>query len=214
MKQYHVFDMDGTLVDSMPYWSRKVLRILEHEGIEYNAETLLPYVVTLGDSGTAAYYKTLGVKMSIDEMKRMMDEYALDCYSNRIALKPGVAAYVRSLKEQGCRLYVLTASPRHMGEPCLRRNGVWQYFDGFYSTEDFKTYKNDVKIYGMMEKAIGCDRDDVMFYDDSIYAIRAAKQAGWAVTGVYDEFSKTKIDEIRQTADRYIDGFDELIKEQ
>ena len=208
MDQIHLFDMDGVLTDSMGPWINKMLRILDEHRIPY-PEGVVRTITPLGDKGTAAYFISLGVPATVDELVAEMDKTALENYRHKIPLKPGVADYVRRLKEAGDRLYVLTASAHRMCDPCLQRNGIFDLFDEVWSTEDFGLTKDKVEIYWKAAERIGCKPEEILFYDDNLNALKTGKKAGLHVIGVYDSFSEEDTPEIRAITEKYIHSFAE-----
>lgn len=202
-----IFDFDGTLVDSMPTWKKKVTRILENEGIGYDDE-LIKTITPLGDIGTAKYFKdVLGVRSSIEEMILQMNSFAINEYKNNISLKAGIAEYLGFLKRNNCSLNILTASPREMLIPCLKRNGIYDMFDNIWSCTDFDKTKSDPSIYIDVASRLSIDPDRVVFFDDNICAIVAAKESGMHTIGVYDKSGEFFADEMIRTADLYIRSF-------
>ena len=210
MIQAYLFDFDGTLVDSMPYWSQKMLRILNHCGVSYPND-IIKRITPLGDAGTAKYFRDeLGVPLSLEEMYDMMDEYALPKYRDVIEAKPGVIAYLQKLKNAGCSLNVLTASPHKMLDPCLKRIGIYDLFDNVWSCDDFATTKSDPAIYVRAAEKIGAAVAEVAFFDDNIGALRTAADAGMYSVGVYDPTAEDFTAQMKETADRYVRSFEEL----
>ena len=210
-KKYYIFDFDGTLVDSMPYWARKMIRILDKSNVKYPSD-IITTVATLGDLGTAKYFKdVLGVNFSIEEMLKMMDEYALPKYKNEIGLKDGVFDALCAFKKRGVSLNVLTASPHKMLDPCLKRNDLFNLFDNVWATDDFSLPKTDVNIYKSALTKLGAGATETAFFDDNLSALETAKKAGLFTVGVYDETSKTFIQKIKSTANKFIYSFSELI---
>jgi len=206
----YIFDFDGTLVDSMPYWSEKMMRILRKSGVGYPSD-VIKIITTLGDAGTARYFReTLGVTYSDDEMFEMMDGYAIPMYRDVIPAKDGVAEYLTMLKNAGCSLNVLTASPHKAVDPCLKRLGMYGMFDNVWSTDDFGLPKSDVRIYHEAVKRIGTDIGNAAFFDDNIGAVRTSKAAGLYTVGVYDDTAKDFTEEMKSTADIYVRSFREL----
>lgn len=210
MKKYHIFDLDGTLVDSMPHWSRKMLRILDACGIAY-PQNIISVIAPLGDRATAEYFSTLGVPYTVEEMLQKMNEYAFKKYKESIRAKPFVQEYLQWLKAQGCKLYVLTASPHSMTDVCLKHNRIYELFDEVWSVDDFSAVKSSPEIYRQAAGRIGCETSDMAFYDDNLLALRAGKSAGVRCVGVYDSFSSGYEDEIRKISDQYIRAFSELL---
>ncbi len=210
MHHTYIFDFDGTLVDSMPSWAEKVLNILRECGVEYPAD-IINTVTPLGDRGTAEYMRdVLGVPLSLEEIFRQMDEYALPKYRDEIVLKEGVREYLARLRRAGCTLHVLTASPHKMVDPCLKRLGIFDWFDNVWSTDDFGMVKSDTRIYLAAADRIGADVSDAAFFDDNLMAIRTARAAGMYAVGVYDASSDALVEEIRAAADLYVRSMSEL----
>lgn len=211
MGRAYIFDFDGTLVDSMPCWSEKMLNILKNEGVDYPAD-IIKIITPLGDAGTADYFReVLGIRLSKEQMFARMDAYALPRYRDEIQLKPGVWDYLHKLKGQGCSLHVLTASPHKMVDPCLRRNGVYELFGHVWSCEDFGTTKSDPGIYLRAAERIGVSVKDAVFFDDNLLAIQTASKAGMETVGVYDATGEEFAAQLIQSADRYIRSFEELL---
>ena len=192
----YLFDFDGTLVDSMPYWSEKMLNILREFRIPY-PDNIIKIIAPLGDVGTAEYFRdTLGVPLTVEEMIERMDAYALDKYSNTIELKAGVYDYLQALKSAGCSINI------------LKRTGIYDLFDHIWSTEDCGKTKRDVTLFTDAAAILGRDVADVAFFDDNFYAISTAVKAQMYTVAVYDLSCADYEPELRRIADRYIESFE------
>ncbi len=213
MKRVFLFDFDGTLVDSMPTFTGMMSRILDENGIPWDAEVLRT-VTPLGYRGAAEYFRELGIDLPIDVMIERMYELALEEYRTRIPLKAGVAETLRALAAAGADLNILTASPHAALDVVLERHGITPLFHEVWSSEDFGTTKSDPAIYEMAAKRLGCTVGEVVFVDDNLTAVRTAKAAGMRAVGIFDESSAERADEIRAVADRYVMEISELLAEQ
>ena len=209
MKAY-LFDFDGTLVDSMPYYAATMLRILDENNIKY-PENVIKIITPLGYGGAADYFIKLGMNKSKEEIVSIMNQYLLEAYSKHIPAKSNVERVLRELKARGADLNVLTASPHAMLDPCLERLGVAELFTNIWSCEDFNTTKADPNIYHMAAQRIGVSLEDVLFLDDNYNADKTAKTAGMPVCGVFDPSSEEYTEEIKSITDYYITDFIELL---
>lgn len=211
--EIYVFDLDGTLVNSMPYFKRAMLSIAEDEGLEYD-EDLIKILTPLGYVGGAKYYiDTYGVDATVEELCERVRVRLVDAYTNDIKLKDGVREYLTALSESGARLFVLTASPHSVTDVCLRSNGVFDLFEQVWSVEDFALTKSDTRIFFEVAKAIGCGTSDVHYFDDSLIALENAKGAGYITYGVYDSQSDEELIRMRdELADVTVMSFTELLK--
>lgn len=205
-----LFDFDGTLVDSMPTYISVMLRILDENHIPYG-DDIMKTITPLGYVGTAKYYVQMGLDLPEDEIIATMHRYAAEGYLHHIPAKDNVPEVLRKLKEKGCRLNVLTASPHAMLDPCLKRLGLYDLFDHVWSCEDFHTTKSDPNIYRLAAEQIGVPIGEILFLDDNYNADLCAKQSGIGVCGVYDPSSAEYEDEIRSVSDLYIHDFSELL---
>ena len=209
MKAY-IFDLDGTLIDSMPYFAKTMLGILDEHGISYG-EDMVKTVTPLGYLGTAEYFISLGVRKTADELVRRMLERITVEYERNIPLKHGVAKGLAYLKDKGLSLNILTASPHALLDPCIKRLGVYGLFDNVWSSDDFGKKKSEPEIYELTAKKLGIEVGDVCMVDDNLTAIRAARSAGLHTLGVYDESSEDLVLKMRSTADGYLIDFSEIV---
>ena len=206
----YLFDFDGTLVDSMPTYIGIMLSILDEHKIEYTPD-IIKIITPLGYGGAAKYYRTLGVNVPEDELTEDMRSRALHAYTYEIGEKEGVIETLLKMKEQGCSLNVLTASPHVALDPCLKRLGIYDLFDNVWSCEDFGTTKSDTAIYAMAAERIGVAKESVIFVDDNINAVMTAKAAGMISYGIYDGSSADMVEEMKRATDGYVHLFRELL---
>jgi HAD superfamily hydrolase (TIGR01509 family) len=212
MKTSYLFDFDGTLVDSMPTFVSAMLRILDENGIIYD-NSVIKTITPLGVAGTAEYYvNTLGVNKTKEEVMLLMKEYMKDAYFNTIPAKKNVISTLKTLKEKGISLNVLTASPHVTLDACLKRLDMWDLFDNVWSCDDFNTTKSNPEIYKKSAEKLGKSVEKIIFVDDNFNAVKTAKQAGMQAFGIYDDSSKDYIDEIKSVADRYLEKLSDLLE--
>lgn len=208
-----LFDFDGVLVDSMPYWGGTMLRFLEENRLDYPAD-IIRRITPLGNGGAVNYFREhLGLTATADEGVARVLEMMLPDYRDRIPLKDGVRDYLLAAKEAGYRLNVLTASPHTTVEPCLERNGVRHLFENIWSCEDFATTKSDPAIYTAAAARLGLSVEDCLFFDDNIIAAQTAHSAGMPTVGIYDASGESFANEMKATLPRYVHSFAELMSD-
>lgn len=206
----YLFDLDGTLVDSMPVYGVTMVRFLDERNIKYS-DNIREIVTPLGYMGTAEYFKELGVAMPVEEIVRALKEEIKKEYENNIPAKKNVVSTLTTLKNRGARLNVLSASPREFITCCLRRLGVLNLFENVWSSDDFNTKKTDPQIYKQAAQRLGVSTEEIIFLDDNYTALKTAKSAGMHVYGVYDETSKNREEDMRLLSEKYIKDFNELL---
>lgn len=202
MKKTYLFDLDGTLIDSMGVFTESMYAVLDKYQIKYD-ERVINELTPLGTEGILRYFLELGINATPIEILDFIMSFMLDAYQNKIPLKETVYDTLKALKERGDSLNVLTASPHLTLDPCLKRLGVFDLFDNVWSCDDFNTTKSNPEIYKSVADKLKVKPCDIIFVDDNIKAINTAKSAGLKVLGVYDKSSKDFAEDIKKTADGY-----------
>lgn len=205
-----VFDLDGTLVDSMQRYARGILSVLEDEGISYEPD-LIKVLTPLGYTKSAELYRTMGVPGTVEEIVRRIENKLVEQYANHIPLKAGVGDYLHKRKVEGAKLYVLTASPHIITDICLQHNGVYDLFDRVWSVEDYGIPKGDVRVYEAVADRIGCSTSDITFFDDNLTALSTGKAAGCYCVAVYDRHTEEEFAALCAVGDRVIRSFEDLL---
>ena len=209
-RKVYVFDLDGTLVNSMPRYEAGMLSILDEAGIAYG-DDLIKIITPLGYTKTAEYYiNELGLDDSVASIVSKMENKLVYEYSNNIFLKPGVNEYVRRLHADGARLFVLTASPHIVTDVCLKHNGIYDLFETVWSVEDFGLSKSGTELFCEVARRIGCERDEINYFDDSLIALKNAKKSGYITYAVYDRHEPDEIERMKNEYDIFVGSFEEL----
>ena len=205
-----VFELDGTLVDSMARYAAAILSVLEEEGIPYEPD-LIKVLTPLGYTKSAELYQTMGVPGTVEEIVRRIENKLVEQYANHIPLKAGVGDYLRKRKAEGARLYVLTASPHIVTDICLQHNDVYDLFDRVWSVEDYGIAKGDVRVYEAVADRIGCSTADITFFDDNLTALSTGKAAGCYCVAVYDRHTEAEYASLCAAGDMSIRSFTNLL---
>lgn len=206
-----IFDMDGTLVDSMPYWRGHMLNYLKEKkaDIPPNLEEL----VNTAGSFSVILKLVQKVDPSITREKMIEDYHALMAkdYKSTIVLKPYVREYLEKLEQEAMPMAIATATPRELFIPMLQRLELESYFDFYITVPEIGIRKSEPAIYDYCALQFDLPRADCAVFEDTIQAITTASTAGFYTVGVADEVSQWVAEDIKSTADQYIESFQELL---
>ena len=204
-KRFAIFDMDGTLVDSMGYWKGLVGEYLARLGIANIPEDLPQRLMSMTmTQGAELLIRTFGLSDTAEEMIARQNAIMEDHYRRDIPLKPGVKAYLQSLREQEVQMCVASATAEPLIKACLTRLGVRDYFRFILSCESIGVSKERPDIFHLAAKRLGAKPGDIAVYEDALHAAKTAKAAGYYVVAVYDENGKDRWEEIKALADEFI----------
>ena len=211
MQKVYIFDLDGTLVDSMPVGIGIVLGFLDEKGISY-PDDIVATLTPLGYKGSAKYiadHLTGGYQG--EKIYEYFKAETLRAYGETIPLKAHVKETLEGMKAQGYRLNVLTASPQLLTDICMKRLGVYDLFENVWSIDAFGLTKADEEIYLEAARRLGVSPEECIMADDNLNVLKTAKKVGMATVGVYDDSSKDVMEEMRSIADKYVVDFAELL---
>ncbi len=201
-----IFDVDGTLLDSMSVWDtigEDYLRSIGYTPKENLNETFQGMSL----HQAAQYYRSeYGVELSLDEIMDGVNGLLEDFYRSKAPLKPGAGEFVRELYCRGVRLCIATATERSLVEAALRRHGVLGCFDGVLTCTAVGFGKDRPFIYRQALEHIGGDRSSVVVFEDALHAARTAKADGFPVAAVYD-IHKKRQEDLKALADIYLTDF-------
>ena len=208
----YIFDLDGTLVDSMTNgWIKMLREFLVKRNANFTPE-VIKQGIALGLYGVAEdFKKRFSLLETVEEIVAEFKSVLRVKYETAIPQKSNVRETLTVLKERGISLNVLTASPHEFLDPSTKRLGLYELFDNVWSIEDFPTTKAAPLIYKTVAEKLGLPIEECVMVADSVAALKPAREAGMKTVGVYDEFSAGYEAEMREIADKYIYDFEELL---
>ena len=208
-KQFAIFDMDGTLIDSMGFWKHLASEYLISKGVRQIPEEILERIKPMTMSESAALFQLeFGLSGNPEaEMNAMMNDH----YCNDIPLKPGVRRYLQRLRSRGVRMCVASATAEPLMEACLKRLKVRDYFEFLLSCETVGAGKCSPLVYHESSRRFGALPAEIAVYEDALYAVQTAKEAGYFVVGVFDESAADNWYTIEKAADELILTWEELV---
>ncbi len=195
-KKCLVFDVDGTLLDSMPMWARLDMDYLESMG--YHPEPDFCTKVKMMTISDASIFirDYFGVEKSPEVITKEIMEIACSHYENDLLLKPGAADLIKTLKNMGYHIVVATANEYDMVKKCLERNQIMQYMDGLVTCTMVGCSKQRPDVYLKACEITDSTVEESVIFEDSSFAINTAIKAGFDVVGVYDATEEDKWEEI------------------
>lgn len=210
-KKAVIFDLDGTLVDSMWMWEKIDIEYLGRYGISL-PEDLQREIEGMSFSETAVYFKErFQLQESLEEIKDTWNEMAYEKYTKEVRLKQGVKELLSYCKAQGIFMAIATSNSRHLVESTVSALEIEDYFNYIVTACEVKKGKPAPDVYLMAASKLGVDPKDCLVFEDIVMGIQAGKGAGMEVCAVEDDYSLYQKEEKMAMADYYIKDFSEMI---
>ena len=181
-----IFDLDGVLADSEPWWNEIDAKLLAEHGVIYRGEY---HRNVLGVSYRLAvefYKKTFGLSVPTEEMMRRRGEIATEFFANRIDLFPSVNPTLEELRQMNLRLAVATSSVSASARPFLDRHKLTSFFEVIVTGEEVDRGKPHPDIYLRAAEKLNVATDASLVIEDSLSGIAAAKAANMRVAAIPD----------------------------
>lgn len=206
-----IFDMDGTLLDSMDVWKQIDLEFLEARSL-IPPEGMAHEIEGMSFHETAIYFKEkFGLLETLEEIEDIWHRAAYDKYARQVKLKTRARELLEELKARKIRLGIATSNSKELSYSCLEAHGIRQMFDSIVTGSDVSHGKPDPEIYLTAAENMGVFPSGCLVFEDVVMGIQAGISAGMRTCAVYDEFSAGYDEEKRKLADYYIYSFEELI---
>ena len=206
-----IFDIDGTLCDSMGVWTDVDDIFLEkyhltepegfHEGMEGKSY-----------SETAEYFLELFPELphTRQELEDEWHEMVFDIYTKEMPLKKGAYEFILEMYKSGKKLGIATSNSRDLAEGLLKNNGIWKYLDSVWTADEANAGKPAPDVYLRVAECLGVEPKKCLVFEDVPKGILAGKNAGMKVCAVEDNFSKSQEKLKRELADFYIQDYDDI----
>ncbi len=211
--QSAIFDMDGTLLDSMHIWQDVGPKALRSIGIEPSPDLGARLMLMTFRDGAALCKEEYHLSQSVEEIMEMTKALVRDFYENQVQPKPGVVKFLSLLKMEGVWMYIATNTDRDLVEAALRHTGLEGFFRGVLTCAEVGAGKKDSpEIYERAMRRLQSNKKDTVVFEDALHAVQTAKAAGFRVCGVYDPSAEADQEAIRSLSDYYIRSFEEMFE--
>jgi hydroxymethylpyrimidine kinase/phosphomethylpyrimidine kinase len=202
-----IFDLDGTLIDSMFIWDTFGEDYLKSFGIEPK-ENLAEVFRTFTLEQTAAYCRNhYGIELSASEMVEGINNMVAEIYRTKVVLKQGVSDFLKRLHSSGVKMCVATVTDRHIVEDVLKRLNVRKYFSEIFTCAEVGFSKETPEIYRQALKHLGTEKSETVVFEDVLHALKTAKGDGFKVAAVYD-LHEPRQEKMKEISDYYIADFE------
>ncbi len=206
-----IFDLDGTLLDSMPSWGRQLDDLLTAKGITPPAD-LLDRTKTLGlESATGMVLDEFGLTDDPAVVLQQFHSNMEQLYCSTIVLKPGVREFLDAMLAKGVPMAVATATTRSLVEKVLEFHQLSGHFQSITTVAEVGIGKHDPRIFLVAADKLNIPAQQCVVFEDSLKAVRSANTAGFDTVAIYEESNQSEQDALKKEADIYIHDFHELM---
>ncbi|MGL4759916.1 MAG: HAD family hydrolase [Sarcina sp.] len=209
-----IFDLDGTLVDSMGIWVQIDIDYIAEIGHTETVDLikLKEEINHLSYRGTAEYFKKkFNLPCSVDDICARWHDMAYEKYNKDIKLKEGALEFLNELKASGKKIGLATSNSIELAKACLESNEILDLFDSITITSEVSRGKNFPDVYLLSAQRLGVKPKDIIVFEDIPVAVEGAKKGNFKVIGVYDEYSAHHKEAMMNKSDRFIESYTELL---
>lgn len=208
-----LFDLDGTLIDSMWVWEQIDIAFMKERNL-IAPQNLQQNIAGLSFAETASYFiRTFSLSETEEELMQIWNDTAVSYYQNKVPAKDGALEFLEQAKAYGLTTGIGTSNSRHLTEIVLHAHGMDRYIDRIVTCEDVANSKPAPDVYLAHLKDSDLSPSQCLVFEDIPEGIAAAKAAGMKCCAVYDEYARIWKDDLSREANGYIYTFDELVWE-
>lgn len=202
-----IFDVDGTLLDSMAIWEDAGARYLKSRGIKPEpglGKILFPMSL---EDGVDYVKKNYHLEEAEEELKAQVLKQVQMFYEEEVKLKPGAKQLLEKIYAAKIPMIVATSSDKAQIQAAFTRLGVIDYFREIWTCTEAGAGKDKPDIYFQCAQKLGSSPEHTLVFEDALHAAQTAKKAGFLLAGVYDTFSAEGQEELKALSDVYIKAF-------
>lgn len=201
-----VFDVDGTILDSMQIWEHAGEWYLEKQG-KRPEEGLSDKLFHMSLEKAAEYIKeAYGIEAPAEEIVSEVLDITTAFYHEEVQLKEGIREILEEFRRQGIPMAIATAGDKELDEAAFSRLGILDYFKKIFTCTEVGAGKTQPDIFLQAAAYMGTAPEETVVFEDVLHAAQTAKKAGFYVAGVYDGTSRKDAGEMRRVCDIYLGG--------
>lgn len=200
-----LFDVDGTLLDSMKIWDELASRYLNSIGIHPDSDLAsIVYPMTLEES-SAYLKKRYDLKVSPSEIQSSILKLLRKYYEQEVQCKKGVLFYLQQFKNAKIPMGIVSIGKTELIEAAFKRLGIDDFFDFILTCDTYQTSKKESLIYEIGKEKLACH--EVYVFEDVLQAIQSAKKAGCITIAIEDESNRKDQMKLKYEADFYLEKY-------
>ena len=208
-KKYCIFDMDGTIADSMGYWKNIEREFLVEKGIQEDVDEVLKEIQHMTIPAAMEYFiSRFGFSGTVESLTEEFDGMMAEHYRKDVEIKPGAKAYLEALRANGAKMCIASATSTPLVKIALEHMGITEYFDFVLSCVDVNSSKDKPLVFLEAARRLGGTPEETAVFEDSLVASTTAKNAGFYVVGIYEKYSAHNWAGICELADELIETWE------
>ncbi|WP_051537967.1 HAD family phosphatase [Treponema sp. C6A8] len=204
-----IFDLDGTLLDSMPLWLGCAERYISSLGLEPENDLGRKLFSMNMKEGADYLKKKYNLKFSEDEICNGVNQVIAKAYKEEVPFKAGADDFLQKLRKSGTKIALCTNTDRVIFTPALQRLNAINYFDFIFTASEMEMSKSQPEIFYKICDEMEVRPEDTWIFEDSLYALQTARQAGIKTCALYDETSENDAEQIKQISSLYCTNYKE-----
>jgi HAD superfamily hydrolase (TIGR01509 family) len=181
-----IFDLDGVLADSEPWWNEIDARLLAEHGVSYRGEHHRNVLGVSYQVAVEFYKKAFDLSAPTAELMRRRGEIAVEFFANSVGLFPATRHVLEELQRMNLRLAVATSSVSASARPFLERHRLTEFFDVIVTGDEIERGKPHPDMYLHTAKKLGVATDECLVIEDALSGIAAARAANMRVAAIPD----------------------------
>ena len=205
----YIFDLDGTLLDSMDVWHKVDIEFLQKRGITVPSDYADAIISKTFTEAAVYTIRRFNLSCSVEGLMREWNDMAAFAYGNTVQLKPHAKEFLATLRKRGKKLAVATSLSPELLELPLRNHDIYDMFDVICTTEEAGKGKSHPDVFLLAAEKLGVQPCNCIVFEDILAAVKSAKSTGMTVCAVYDKSSDADWEQIKITADYAIVDFRE-----
>lgn len=206
-----IFDVDGTLLNSMGAWFTATERFFKENNIKYNDDTINEFKEMTLDESLPKIKEDNNLSMPVEDIFNWFIKTVEREYETAIPAKIGACEYLKKLRGMGIKIALATSGYEHTCKAAFTRLGVWEYIDACAFSSEVGVNKSNPDVYLLAAERLGLSPRDCVVYEDIVLGVNGAKKGGFKTCAVMDASNLSQWEELKKAADMYIKDFTELL---